>query len=131
MYYIIQNNCFNCKTREDENQGSIVYYNTHCREKHALNYVSSIAGILDSSYDTFPQFLIHILKTDRYQHTELSLEPFLQCVGYGMADKFYSEWVHNIEVKKSRLNGASYLIMQGNTLLILWPFKLGSGTEDT
>lgn len=51
-------------------------YNENQKEVVLIHDVSSIARLLDLSYDTFPQFFIYVLKTDRYKNEFIDINIF-------------------------------------------------------
>ncbi|MDR1769769.1 MAG: HD domain-containing protein [Hungatella sp.] len=70
----------------------LYFYDENQKKMFSIHEISSIARILDVSYDTFPQFFIYILKTDEYQNINLDLSLFLNSIGEGIAEYFYNSW---------------------------------------
>lgn len=77
----------------------------------SIHEVSSIARLLDLSYDTFPQFYIYILKTDKYINSFIDVNIFLENVGKQIAKKFIEKWINlmdkNIEKFQSWQKGGT------------------------
>ncbi len=82
------------------------FYDENQKKMFAVHEISSIAKILDLSYDTFPQFFIYILKTDSYQDINLDLNKFLKLIGKGISENFCKNWILILDKKIEQYNSA-------------------------
>ena len=71
----------------------LLLYNDNQKKVVSIHEVSSVARILDLSFDMFPQFFIYVLKTDKYKDEIIETEQFLRQVGTEIAVKFYNCWI--------------------------------------
>ncbi|MDF2586655.1 MAG: superfamily phosphohydrolase-like protein [Anaerocolumna sp.] len=78
---------------------SLYFYDENQDKVFSVHDISSIAKILDLSYDTFPQFFIYILKTKEYQTISIDLKEYLETIGTKIAKYFYKKWIDKIEIK--------------------------------
>lgn len=71
----------------------LLLYNDNQEKVVSIHEISSVARILDLSFDMFPQFFIYVLKTDKFKDEIIDTREFLKGVGIEIAVKFYNCWI--------------------------------------
>lgn len=70
----------------------------------SIHEVSSVARLLDLSYDTFPQFFIYILKNKGYQNQIIDVNSFLKDIGKIISKDFFNKWMETLNNNINKYN---------------------------
>lgn len=82
----------------------LLLYNENQKKVVSIHEVSSISRLLDLNYDTFPQFFIYVLKTEKYKNEYIDTNKFLEDIGKQIAVKFSDKWIGLLDSNIEKYN---------------------------